>query len=369
MNYELFNKIVIGIATIALSFTAIVYLVYFVGIGTIWAWVYKEASPITATATVVLALTSIIAAIIGLSTYYKKNKKNSDEKKDKDKSDRLLVRPSLTRSVDKRIEEDDMRSYEFGIINCGVGPAFIKKFELSFDGKKISCNNYREYKNFLEELFKKYSEVTIGFLYPDSALAPGNVSLMWKFKYSVKDDISFLNKLRLKVEYESIYKDKTYIYDTEKELEFHGGEPSITPSESSVAGIMAGFHALCFTVPRPWNENQFTYLLKDTKIFYITLDHGFILGRWMESKRVELLTLAIFPPEQSRGFGRALLNGFIEKANDEGKRSIFLKVAENNAPALHLFEKAGFKRIGLRPAYYKAPNAPNIDAVLMRLDI
>ncbi len=136
-----------------------------------------------------------------------------------------------------------------------------------------------------------------------------------------------------------------------------------------LAQTLAHIHAACFTIPRPWTVDEFATLLQNPTVFHTKHEHGFAIGQRLDDTQTELLTLAIIPEQQGKGFGRELLNNFIADVKNKNGQNIVLEVAKNNTPALHLYEKAGFKRVGLRTAYYEVPNAPNIDAILMRLDI
>ncbi len=142
-----------------------------------------------------------------------------------------------------------------------------------------------------------------------------------------------------------------------------------TPSPLPVAKEFARIHAACFTIPRPWTVEEFVILLKKRKVFYITHEHGFVLGQFLDGQQIELLTFAIIPEQQGKGIGHGLLDGFIEDVIARNGKSILLEVAENNATALYLYRKFGFKEVSVRPAYYEVPNTPNIDAITMRLDI
>lgn len=52
------------------------------------------------------------------------------------------------------------------------------------------------------------------------------------------------------------------------------------------------------------------------------------------------------------GIGSKLLSQLITSAHEQNCKSITLEVNEHNAPAIHLYEKFNFKRIGLRKKYY-----------------
>ena len=152
---------------------------------------------------------------------------------------------------------------------------------------------------------------------------------------------------------------------------------------------LAHIHAACFTIPRPWTAQEFHDLLEKPTVFCIEKEYGFAIGQHLDMQHLaegrldgsyldgnhpniqqtELLTLAIIPEQQGKGYGRDLLNLFIKRARSLSVQHIFLEVAENNKSALGLYIMAGFYKIGFRTDYYKVPDAPPINAVLMRLDI
>ncbi len=101
------------------------------------------------------------------------------------------------------------------LVNSGVGPAIITKIELLFDGKVVSCNNEESYTAFLEEEIKHSAKPGIGYIYAGEIMSVGYKHLMWELRHGKKEkDINFIRKLSLRVEYESIYHDKMYVFDS-----------------------------------------------------------------------------------------------------------------------------------------------------------
>jgi len=128
---------------------------------------------------------------------------------------------------------------------------------------------------------------------------------------------------------------------------------------------MAQLHSACFSTPRPWSEAEFTSLIQQTGVFVHTQDDtGLILGRAVLDE-VELLTLAVAPGARRRGLARQLVSDFERDSKARGARRAFLEVAQNNAPAIALYESLGYCQIGLRPGYYKGQTAQNIAALVM----
>lgn len=77
----------------------------------------------------------------------------------------------------------------------------------------------------------------------------------------------------------------------------------------------------------------------------------------------DVQTIAVAPRSQGRGVGRALLDSLVEEARARGCAQLFLEVLDGNEPALALYDRAGFERLGRRASYY----GPGLDAVILRL--
>ena len=66
----------------------------------------------------------------------------------------------------------------------------------------------------------------------------------------------------------------------------------------------------------------------------------------------ELMRIAVLPKCRGRGFGRLLLERFIEEAATRGAERMFLEVRASNEAALSLYLKSGFQKNRLRKRYY-----------------
>jgi [ribosomal protein S18]-alanine N-acetyltransferase len=82
----------------------------------------------------------------------------------------------------------------------------------------------------------------------------------------------------------------------------------------------------------------------------------------------QLLNLSVVPDARRRGLGRALLAQFLDDARRLGAEQVFLEVRVSNTPAIVLYEREGFQRVGRRTAYYPGATeeAPREDALVMR---
>ncbi len=70
----------------------------------------------------------------------------------------------------------------------------------------------------------------------------------------------------------------------------------------------------------------------------------------------------------NKGIGGKLIEQLIAYANDNTIELINLEVRADNFNAIHLYEKHGFKKIGVSPAFQKI-NGEYIDYILMYLDL
>ncbi|WP_425410412.1 ribosomal protein S18-alanine N-acetyltransferase [Hyphococcus sp.] len=79
---------------------------------------------------------------------------------------------------------------------------------------------------------------------------------------------------------------------------------------------------------------------------------GFALWRDL-GEDAELLTIGVAPASRKAGLGRALLRAVITTARSGGAEKIYLEVDKKNEAALALYERAGFRAIGVRKSYYR----------------
>ena len=130
----------------------------------------------------------------------------------------------------------------------------------------------------------------------------------------------------------------------------------MTPEELST------LHHKCFLQPRPWSPNEFRQLLESC--FLVERSNAFLLGRFIFDD-AEILTLAVSPSERRKGVASLLVKEFLLKAKEQGIRRVTLEVAEDNLPALTLYNSFPFIKIGRRKGYYKSINKQNNVAALV----
>ena len=88
---------------------------------------------------------------------------------------------------------------------------------------------------------------------------------------------------------------------------------------------------------------------------YAGLDHG--------GDVADVMTVAVTPRAQGRGIGTRLLDALERRARVRGAGHAILEVRADNAPAIGLYERAGFAVLSARRRYYQPGD---VDAIVMR---
>lgn len=89
-------------------------------------------------------------------------------------------------------------------------------------------------------------------------------------------------------------------------------------------------------------------------------------GFWYDGDDAELMTIGVAGSHQRRGIAARLLATLVDEAKKQGAARMLLEVRVDNDPALALYRRFGFTRMGLRKRYYQPGN---IDAYTMALDL
>jgi ribosomal-protein-alanine N-acetyltransferase len=80
----------------------------------------------------------------------------------------------------------------------------------------------------------------------------------------------------------------------------------------------------------------------------------------------EVMTIGVASGWRRCGIGTRLLDALLGAARTSRARRVFLEVRTSDEGAQRLYERAGFRPIGIRRGYYQPGNA---DALVMRLDL
>lgn len=148
-------------------------------------------------------------------------------------------------------------------------------------------------------------------------------------------------------------------------------EPVLSEASLPDARAMAQLHAASFH--RGWSAGEFEQLLADRSVIAQRAMRGrnlcgFILSR-MAADEAEILSIAVTRAMRGKGLARRMLMLHLGRLAGLGVRSVFLEVDGDNAPALRLYQRAGFREVGQRKNYYDKSGAQAGTALVMRRDL
>ncbi|MBW3079832.1 ribosomal protein S18-alanine N-acetyltransferase [Bifidobacterium saguinibicoloris] len=89
-------------------------------------------------------------------------------------------------------------------------------------------------------------------------------------------------------------------------------------------------------------------------------------GYWYDGDDAEIMDVGVGKTHQRQGIAAGMMTWLIERAHKQGARRMLLEVSVDNEPAIALYKRFGFERIGLRKRYYQPEG---IDAYVMALDL
>jgi [ribosomal protein S18]-alanine N-acetyltransferase len=120
----------------------------------------------------------------------------------------------------------------------------------------------------------------------------------------------------------------------------------------------------------PWPDDAYrSELVTNRLASYVVARAGDAVvgfaGLWVMVDEAHITTFAVDPRWRRRGVGQWLLLRLLELANDRRAREATLEVRLSNMPARRLYEKYGFRPVGIRPRYYSDNGE---DALIMTTD-
>lgn len=146
----------------------------------------------------------------------------------------------------------------------------------------------------------------------------------------------------------------------------------VVPMEAGDCLEISELHGQRF--PRRWSDGEFQNLLlqqnvfgfvaRQTNAFFSKPLGGFVLSREAAGE-AEILTVAVNEKFGRVGLGWRLMQAALREAASRGGESMFLEVEAANRPAVELYRKLGFQKVGERPAYYAGPDGTRSSALVM----
>lgn len=107
----------------------------------------------------------------------------------------------------------------------------------------------------------------------------------------------------------------------------------------------------------PWPAHAYRQELETNRLAHYlvaTLDRAIVAygGIWIMVDEAHITTFAVHPGFRRRGIGERLLIGLLDLSIARMAREATLEVRLSNLAARRLYEKYGFRPVGIRPRYY-----------------
>lgn len=122
--------------------------------------------------------------------------------------------------------------------------------------------------------------------------------------------------------------------------------------------------------PAPWSRDSFVSELRNPLACYLIAEIEGVLvayaGIWLIFDEIHITNVAVKPEQRGNRLGEILLLQMEQIAFLNQAVRVTLEVRPSNASALVLYERLGFKRVGLRKGYYLDNNE---DAIIMTKEL
>ena len=120
----------------------------------------------------------------------------------------------------------------------------------------------------------------------------------------------------------------------------------------------------------PWSRNNFMDTLASGYEAQLLMAGDTLLGYFIAMKGVDevhLLNITVAPAFQGQGWAPLMLEALAGWSRGQNAQWLWLEVRASNLRALAVYERNGFRRVGMRKGYYPAQGGAREDAVVMSL--
>jgi [ribosomal protein S18]-alanine N-acetyltransferase len=122
--------------------------------------------------------------------------------------------------------------------------------------------------------------------------------------------------------------------------------------------------------PRPWSSALFLQEIvrRSDRVYLVARHEGTVVGYGgliTSGLEAHITTIAVDPAYHRTGIGTKLMLGLMDAAIERGGKTLSLEVRRSNFAAQNMYEKFGFRPVGLRPGYYVETGE---DAIVMWVD-
>ena len=128
---------------------------------------------------------------------------------------------------------------------------------------------------------------------------------------------------------------------------------------------VARLEKLCFA--DPWSEMSIASELQNIWAYWLVAVQDDMVVGYIGSQstidETDVMNVAVHPDWRRQGIAEQLIENLIEELKKRGSHALMLEVRASIAPAISLYEKMGFRQVGLRKNYYRNPKE---DALILR---
>jgi ribosomal-protein-alanine N-acetyltransferase len=147
----------------------------------------------------------------------------------------------------------------------------------------------------------------------------------------------------------------------------------LTLQPMSVDDIPAVHAIESASFPTPWPPYAFRQELETNRMaHYLVVRAGerviAYAGIWLMVDEAHVTTFAVLPAYRRRGVGGLLLSGLMALSADTGATVLTLEVRLGNVAARQLYQRFGFRPVGVRPRYYSDNGEDALIMTTERLD-
>lgn len=131
----------------------------------------------------------------------------------------------------------------------------------------------------------------------------------------------------------------------------------VTSANENDAAVLSQIDAACFSVPIEESQMR-SFITNSNYLVLKAVSGGTICGYVCMSYVLDegnVYNLCVLPEFRTKGIAQCLMNELHRNANLIGILSIALEVRVSNEPAIHLYEKMGYKRVGRSKNHYSLP--------------
>lgn len=117
----------------------------------------------------------------------------------------------------------------------------------------------------------------------------------------------------------------------------------------------------------PWSENMVRDINSRGGCHHVLSEGEQVVGYFYAQNivgEVTLLNVAVAPAFQGKGYGKKLIDAFIEMCEQSDAESAWLEVRESNHNAFGLYQSMGFNEVDRRRNYYPTTSGKE-DAIIM----